>query len=327
MAEATAMLIDHGRLAERHLPALDRLFRSADPYFVIARPTRRPSVVAPIPERGKSEYVGSDWTAAVTAGDAVTGCTMSAMSAVPADGREGAASEPQQPDVCHDEAGVGESVASADDGWIVLAEETWVRWLDWKSATETRVGARLEPRIWAPIDPEEDAEELPDPHDIDGDTAAGQALDAHVAEFSHLTADEYRTRARAPYSIAVRNLTFRFETPGGRWLALNPALAEHLGWRPASDGLFRWLDADGNVVAESLWWQDGFRQQRPPLFHDEVGHGWLVRVSASGWRRLSATVGACVDWRRVARLAQEQPPERVVDWVPVPDAQMQHDSA
>ena len=87
-----------------------------------------------------------------------------------------------------------------------------------------------------------------------------------------------------------------------------------------SDGLFRWLDADGKVVAESVWWQDGFAQQRPPLFDDEVGYGWLVRVSASGWQKLSAAVGPCVDWRRVARLAQEQPPNGVVEWIPVSTA-------
>jgi hypothetical protein len=283
MAEAAAMLVDHERLDERHLPALARLFRAADPHFVIARPTRRPSIVAPIRERSNSRHVERGWTEEASTEDAVT----------------------------------GRSTATAEDGWTLLAEETWLRWLVWEVATETRVGARLRCDVGARIRREEDSREVPDPDDLDGDTAAGLALAAHVAEFSHLTADEYLTRARSSYSIVVRNLTYRFETPGRGWLALNPALAEHLGWRPAPDGLFRWLDADGRVAAESVWWQDGFRQQRPPLFDDEIGDGWQVRVSASGWHQLSAAVGACVDWRRVSRLAHEQPPREVVAWLPV----------
>jgi len=311
MAEATAMLVDYGRLTARYLPALDRLFRSADPYFVIARPTRRPAVVTPILERAASQYVGNDWTLGVRADAAVTGRTIPATSARQSEGHERTTSE-QRTDASHAAAGAGESAGSAHDEWIVLAEETWLRWLDWKLATETRVGARLERRAWTGSD--EAADEARNPHDIDGDTAAGDALDSHVADFSHLTADEYLTRARASYSIVVRNLTYRFETPGGSWLALNPVLAEQLGWRPSPYGLFRWLDADGTVAAESVWWQDGFAQQRPPHFEDEVGHGWLVRISASGWRQLAATVGACVDWRRLARLAQEQPPQYLVAW-------------
>jgi len=317
MAEAAAMLVDHGRLGERYLPALDRLFRNADPYFVIARPTRRPSVVVPILERADSKYVGSEWTAAVTVNDAITGRTMPGVSVVPVEGQGGAASEPQRADASHETAGPGGRARSTDDAWIVLAEETWLRWLDWNYATETRVGARLQPTVWATIDPGDDARERPDPDDMDGETVAGQALDAHVAEFSHLTADDYLTRARASHSIVIRNVSYRFETPGGRWLALNPVLAERLGWRPAPDGLFRWLDSDGRVVAESVWWQDGFAQQRPPLFDDEVGWGWLVRVTVKGWRQLAATVGECVDWRRVARLAQEQPPAVVTVRDPV----------
>lgn len=290
MAEAAAMLMDQGRLGQRHMSALDRLFRDADPYFTIARPTRRPSIVAPIPERAASNYVKNDWTARVTSINAATGYAMPKASP--------------------------RAIGSDDDGWIVLAEETWLRWLDWKWATETRVGARLKPDAWRSSLREEGAGVSDDPQDDDGDTAAGKELAARVAKFSHLTADEYLTRARDSNSIIVRNDTYRFETPGGPWIAFNPVLAEALGWRLAPDGLFRWLDRDGEVVAESVWWQDGFAQQRPPIFEDEVGYGWLVRMSVRGWHQLASVVGKCVDWRRVARLAQEQPPKCVQESTP-----------
>ncbi len=143
------MLVDHGRLGERYVPALDRLFRNADPYFVIQRPTRRPSIVAPIRERADSNYVGSDWTAGAAVDDAITGRTIQPAAAAPTYHQGRTAPEPQRPDAEYETEVAGGPAISADDGWVVLAEETWLRWLDWKRATETRVGARLEPRFWA----------------------------------------------------------------------------------------------------------------------------------------------------------------------------------
>lgn len=319
MAEAVAMLLDHGRLDERHLPALDQLLRNADPFFVQERPRPRPSEVAPIAERAESQYVKPDWTAGVTPDPAATGRWMSARSAA-AGSDPGDATSTLRPSIVDGNAGsLRVTASSTTNTWVVLAEESWLRWLDWKIATEMRVGARLPPEMWAGIDPDEEAEEAIDPDDTDGEIAAGQAIEAHVAEFWHLTADEYITHARSPNSLVVRNSAYRFETPAGRWLAINPALAEHVGWRPADDGLFRWLDAEGNLMAESVWWQDGFAQQRPPQFEDEVGHGWLVRVSAGGWEQLAAVVGPCVDWCRVSRLAVDQQPAVIVVWKPVPN--------
>lgn len=309
MAEATAMLVDHGRLHERYLSALDRMFRNSDPYFLVARPTRRPESVAAIPERAVSKYVDKDWTSAVSESSAIIGRNI-VMPVRAGLGDE--APESRRPST--DSANVSEASNATEEEWVVLAEETWVRWLDWKYATECRVGVRLEPKVWSRLDPERDAEEAPDADELDGDIAASRALDRHLVALSHLTADEYLTRAKSSDSIVVRNYAYRFESPGGRWLALNPALAEHLGWRPARDGMFRWLDAEGKVVAESVWWQDGFAHHRPPIFEDEVGHGWLLLVTVRGWRQLAAEVGECVDWSWVFRLAREQPPAGVEAW-------------
>src|SRR5690606_30126598 len=101
-----------------------------------------------------------DWTAGVTADEALTGQTMPVSHA---DVLSGTAPEHSQPDARLGVTDAGESARSSDDEWIVLAEETWLRWLDWEQPTETRVGARLEPKIWAQIDPEEDASGLRDP--------------------------------------------------------------------------------------------------------------------------------------------------------------------
>lgn len=62
------------------------------------------------------------------------------------------------------------------------------------------------------------------------------------------------------------------------WLAFNPACAKILGWRLSKDGMFVWLDNDGNKMVESVFWQSGntFYRNRS---NQEVGDGWLVLAS------------------------------------------------
>ena len=313
LAEVTAMLVDYGALGARFFPALDRVFRNADPYFLQVRPGVRPHVIRPIPERAESKYIQEKWTEGVKTDDAITGRVMqvgvNAGQRAPA-GTHQPGANPGAP-----EARVGEKLG---DEWIILAEETWLRWLDWALPTETRVGVRFGCDSSEVADENKEDPEVGDPAENDGDTAAGESLSRHVASFSHLTVDEYQMRARNRSAIVVRNQTYRFPKPRSSWLALNPALAEHLGWHLADDGLFRWLDRNGHVVAESVWWQDGFSQQHPPRFQDEVGYGWIVRARVDGWRHIATAVGASVDYRRVARLARDQTPTTAIEHKPVP---------
>jgi hypothetical protein len=314
LAEATAMLVDHGALDSRFFPALDRVFRNADPNFVQVRPGVRPDLVRPIPERVASIYVPKEWTQGVTIDASVTGQAiptgLELRQVVPATiGRHSAKTAAA-------ESGIEEL---AVDEWIVLAEETWLRWLDWAQATETRVGVRF---VWDGGDGVQNGVGHPadwdEPAGSNNDMAAGESLSRYVAAFSHLTVDEYVARARSHHAVVVRNHTYRFPAPCNGWLALNPALAEHMGWRLAEDGLFRWIDGKGNVVAESVWWQDGFSQQHPPRFKDEVGYGWLVRVKRDAWFQIRASAGSFVDYRRVDRHAQDQAPMTAIDLRAVP---------
>ena len=61
----------------------------------------------------------------------------------------------------------------------------------------------------------------------------------------------------------------------GDWLAFNPALANALGWKLSPEGLFRWLDANNDVMVESFYWKDG-PLERQPKQEDICGEGWLV---------------------------------------------------
>lgn len=66
---------------------------------------------------------------------------------------------------------------------------------------------------------------------------------------------------------------------GTKWLAFNPAFATSLGWSLSDEGLFRWVNAEGQIMAESLWWQDGPMDRQPPRSNVVTGEGWLAVTS------------------------------------------------
>lgn len=66
---------------------------------------------------------------------------------------------------------------------------------------------------------------------------------------------------------------------GTEWLAFNPAFAMSLDWSLSDEGLFRWVDAEGKIMVESIWWQDGPMDRQPPRSDEVTGEGWLVVAS------------------------------------------------
>lgn len=66
---------------------------------------------------------------------------------------------------------------------------------------------------------------------------------------------------------------------GAEWLAFNPAFATNLGWSLSDEGLFRWVNAEGLTMVESIWWQDGPMDRQPPRSNEVTGEGWLVVAS------------------------------------------------
>lgn len=84
---------------------------------------------------------------------------------------------------------------------------------------------------------------------------------------------------QVPTPLIILNKSLDYDSPGENWLALNPVVARQMGWRLSKDGLFRWVNNEGQTMVESIWWSDGFIEQRPPRFDDDVGEGWLVIAS------------------------------------------------
>ena len=109
----------------------------------------------------------------------------------------------------------------------------------------------------------------------------------HISEYPSLL--EYSGR----FVLVLRHTADWVDSPGGNWLALNPAIAISLGWSIAEDGIFRWVNDQGHVMVESTWWMDG-----RPMLHadglpgDEVGEGWLVLASESALGQIEEAFGA-----------------------------------
>lgn len=59
------------------------------------------------------------------------------------------------------------------------------------------------------------------------------------------------------------------------WIAMNPAMAYMLGWKPTADGYFAWNNDEGERMVESIYWQSG-NIHKVVRGHYEVGEGWFV---------------------------------------------------
>jgi hypothetical protein len=81
-----------------------------------------------------------------------------------------------------------------------------------------------------------------------------------------------------------------------------PLAAHDLGWRPAPDNLFTFLDARGAVMAKSIRWRDGGILRRDSD-HVILRNGWIVVVRADQHSKISELdplVRTTQAWRRKA---------------------------
>ena len=73
------------------------------------------------------------------------------------------------------------------------------------------------------------------------------------------------------------------------WLAFNPTIANQMGWiyDKEANGSFRWVDKEGFLMVESIYWTDGNSCLSPPHLESESGSGWFVRASLIAFKQLS----------------------------------------
>ena len=114
----------------------------------------------------------------------------------------------------------------------------------------------------------------------------GDVMGKLVSEYQQLGSN-LKTR-----DLVIFHSEYWIDTPGANWLALNPVVGARLGWSIADDGLFRWLDDEGRVTAESIWWTDGHNKVfADGLPDDEVGEGWMVLASKRAMEQIQEVFG------------------------------------
>ena len=112
--------------------------------------------------------------------------------------------------------------------------------------------------------------------------------------------EELRTPSESP--LVLHNKPHSIDSPGVEWLAFNPRIAEEMGWSLASDGRFKWVDADGRIMVESIWWANGF-----PKLHsigsesEEASEGWIVVATQEAYAVLRNKFGAMFKASLVSR--------------------------
>jgi len=80
---------------------------------------------------------------------------------------------------------------------------------------------------------------------------------------------------------------YDLETPGKNWIAFNPKIAMDLGWHYSDRGNFRWIDKNGNVAVESIWWTDGNINRHEESEYCSSGEGWIVLASYEAYKMIS----------------------------------------
>lgn len=166
------------------------------------------------------------------------------------------------------------------DGRVVLGERTEAADLFWKRPTEVREAAvRTAGTII-----------LPGEAGIFGKVPWG----TFIEDYGQVT-----DRA-VPLPVVLHHDGWGLDTPGPDWLALNPEVARRAGWRLAVGGWFRWVDGDGKIMVESVWWQDGTTDHQPP-HTDQAGEGWLVVASAEALESIARRCGPLERAGRISR--------------------------
>ncbi|AKB57703.1 hypothetical protein [Methanosarcina barkeri] len=226
-------------LGSVELSEIERLMRFYDPDMILSEPLSRPAYIAPVfglEHRDTSESL-EKWCGQI-----------------------------------EDDAFAFES--GADDDIVILAENTELKCLEWKTPTEIRQSVTClsgTPKLESEHNEQEEIFQ--------------SIFRGFVSEYPELQTETN------DHSIVLRNNPRIYDSPGGEWLALNPKVGNSLGWNLSEEGFFRWVNGEGEIMVESVWWMDGNINQGPPHFDDEVGEGWLVLASKEAFNSIKSTFG------------------------------------
>lgn len=115
----------------------------------------------------------------------------------------------------------------------------------------------------------------------------------------------YLDRAEVLPSLITHGSSWQTLLGPSEWLAFNPYVAESLDWRLSEEGVFRWVDADGNTMVESLWWQDGPMHRKPERNGDVTAEGWIVTAHPDAFALLQDAYSGLTVFELVTRSIQD----------------------
>ena len=105
--------------------------------------------------------------------------------------------------------------------------------------------------------------------------------------FHQLSSNYHNISGGGHFIIVIRDHRFNRFDLKSNWIAINPALARHLGWLPEPKKLFAWKNSKGELMAESIYWANGNIQMNPRK-DAEVGEGWFVVVSEIAYKQINS---------------------------------------
>jgi hypothetical protein len=159
---------------------------------------------------------------------------------------------------------LNESLLSYNETFKIIAEYNQVKNLDWGSPTEKYMYQLA----------------VNDKLDKSENYIFGSV-------FHQLSSNYHSISGGGHFIIVIRDHRFdRFDLKSN-WIAINPALARHLGWLPEPKKLFAWKNSKGELMAESIYWANGNIQMNPRK-DAEVGEGWFVVVSETAYKQINS---------------------------------------
>ena len=108
-------------------------------------------------------------------------------------------------------------------------------------------------------------------------------------------------------TLVVLNSPRCLDSPGVEWLAFNPQIATKMGWSLASEGRFKWVNSDGCIMVESIWWANGL-----PKLHsigsgsEEASEGWVVVATQEAYAALRNQIGSMFKASLVSREIRDE---------------------
>jgi hypothetical protein len=169
------------------------------------------------------------------------------------------------------------------DGGLVVAEHSEICRLEWERPTETRRRSLV-------------------PAAAAGAVAAGRE---DLFGDAMVSFDAYPASGDADGPLVMSNYGgVRFMTTKERWIALNPAVGESLGWTFNRDGIGSWSGNDGVTRVATAVWMEGYLYAPSPDFDEEPGFGSYLIATPQAIAELIELTGGLLAVEIVDRTAQ-----------------------